>query len=431
MAADVIAAAGVAVTVYERMPTVGRKLLMAGRGGLNLTHSEPLAALLARYGPARSRLEPMLLAFPPARLVAFAHDLGQETFTGSSGRVFPRAMKASPLLRAWLARLGRLGVAFATGHRWTGLSANGGLLLCGPDGSREITVSAVVLALGGASWPRLGSDGAWQPVVTGWGVGVAPLAPANCGVEVAWSEHMLRHAGAPLKRIAIRTADGVRAAGEAVVTRGGLEGGAVYGLVPAIRAKLAGGGQAAVTVDLRPNETEAALAARLARPRGKASMATFLARALDLAPVSRSLLHETAGRTLPATPVGLARLIKAVPLTVIGLAGLERAISSAGGIPFDEIDDAMMVRRRPGVFVAGEMLDWEAPTGGYLLQGAFATGHAAGEGVLRWLGARGSVGAMGEAPTGTAAPTREQHAATDEGISAPPPLERPASAGSA
>ena len=389
MAADAISAAGLPVTICERLPSVGRKLLMAGRGGLNLTHAEPLADFLARYGEAAPFAAPLVRAFSPERLVAFAHELGQETFTGTSGRVFPRAMKASPLLRAWLARLAARGVRLATAHHWTGMDGEGRLAFQTPAGERRVAARAVVLALGGASWPRLGSDGGWVGTVAGWGVTVHPLVPANCGVEIAWSEHVLRHAGAPLKRIAL--AVGARSArGEAVVTARGLEGGAVYALTPAIRTALAasGDGRTTLFVDLRPDEPAAALAVRLAAPRGKQSTATFLTRVLGLSPAARVLLHEAAGRDLPRDAAALAALVKAVPLTVHALSGLDRAISSAGGIARDELDGALMLRRRPGVFAAGEMLDWEAPTGGYLLQAAFATGFAAGQGVVAWLNSR-------------------------------------------
>lgn len=401
MAADVVSAAGIAVTIYERMPTAGRKLLMAGRGGLNLTHSEPLAAFLGRYGPAADWLAPRIARFGPANTIGFAHELGQPTFVGSSGRIFPRSMKASPLLRAWLERLAARGVAIATGHTWRGFDAADRLQLeTSEGGTRLADADATILALGGASWPRLGSDGRWREEVLGWGVDVRTFEPANCGIDVPWSEAMRRHAGAPLKRIAIAIGER-RAVGEAIVTVRGLEGGAIYGLVPAVRDALRTTGSACITVDVRPNETVEALARRLARPRGKASTATFLAKAIDLAPVARALLHEACGRTLPSDPVDLARLVKAVPVSVTGLAGLERAISSAGGVALDEIDADGMLRRRPGVFVAGEMLDWEAPTGGYLLQAALATGHAAGEGVLRWLDRGGTQSSAAAHVTGS------------------------------
>lgn len=385
MAADVISAAGIAVTVFDRMPTVGRKLLMAGRGGLNLTHSEQIDAFLTRYGDARSWLEPIIRAFSPVNLIDWVHDLGQETFVGSSGRVFPKAMKASPLLRAWMIRLQARGVRFATGHTWTGFDPAGHLNFETPTGAHTVEASATVLAIGGGSWPRLGSDGRWPSILAAQGIVVAPLTPANCGLHISWSPHFLaRHAGAPLKRIAISLA-GHHVRGEAVITATGLEGGAVYAVIPDARRLLADGSTVHLEIDLRPDETIATLTERLARPRGKQSMSTFLSRVLDLAPVGRGLLFEAAGRTLPADPDGLARLIKGVPLIATGLDGLEHAISTAGGVDQSEIDACLMLRRMPGVFVAGEMLDWEGPTGGYLLQAAFATGFVAGQGVVRTL----------------------------------------------
>lgn len=386
MAADVISVAGIGVTVYDRMPTVGRKFLMAGRGGLNLTHSEPLDVFLTRYGAARPWLEPHLQAFAPERVVAWAHDLGQETFVGSSGRVFPKAMKASPLLRTWMARLVSRGVVFATAHRWTGFEGPGRLRFESREGPILAEASATVLALGGASWPRLGSDGGWLDSLAGQGVVIQPLAPANCGARIAWSGRFTaRHVGTPLKRIALTVA-GRRVRGEAVISASGLEGGAVYALTPDIRRLLDSGARVSLEIDLRPDDSLAAVTDRLSRARGKQSMSTFLARAIDLAPAGRSLLFEAAGRTLPTAPDALARLIKGVTVTIDGLAGLDRAISTAGGVAASEIDSAMMLHRMPGVFVAGEMLDWEGPTGGYLLQGAFATGFAAGHGVLRHIG---------------------------------------------
>ncbi len=387
MAADVISAAGVPVTVYEHMPSVGRKLLMAGRGGLNLTHGEPIERLLGRYGEARTFLERSIAELPPAALIGWANALGQETFAGSSGRIFPRAMKASPLLRAWLARLLAQGVDFRLRHRWIGIDASGAARFELADGSHDVAAPApIVLALGGASWPRLGADGRWADVVTALGVKVRPLMPANAGVHIAWSEHFrTRFQGQPLKRIAVRVGR-TGARGEALVTATGLEGGAIYALGPAIRAGLAHGGPARLTIDLRPDMAAEALAVRLARPRGKQSLATWLRKTAQLDPVSIALVRESMGLALPAEPEALARGIKAVTLDVTAIAGLERAISSAGGIALAEVDAGMMLRQRPGIFAAGEMLDWEAPTGGYLLQACFSTGHAAGNGVLRYIG---------------------------------------------
>jgi uncharacterized flavoprotein (TIGR03862 family) len=388
MAADVISAAGVGVTVYERTASAGRKLLMAGRGGLNLTHSEALAAFMPRYGAARAFLDGPVAAFPPEALRAFVHGLGEDTFVGSSGRVFPRAMKASPLLRAWLRRLAAQGVEIRTRHRLVGFDGERRALIAREgEASVPVAADAVVLALGGASWPRLGSDGAWVPWLAALGVGVRPLVAANVGVAVAWSPHFRdRFAGAPLKRVAV-TVDGQTARGEAMVTWTGLEGGAIYALTPVIRSALARDGRAAIHVDLRPDMTVAALESRLARPRGKLSTSAWLDKTVRLAPVAAGLLREATGNALPADGRQLAGLIKDARLEVSATGAIDRAISSAGGVALDGVDAGMMLTAYPGLFVAGEMLDWEAPTGGYLLQACFATGRAAGAGVLRYLGA--------------------------------------------
>ncbi|MDX2266303.1 MAG: TIGR03862 family flavoprotein [Hyphomicrobiales bacterium] len=388
IAAETIARAGLSVTVYDRMPTPGRKFLLAGRGGLNLTHTEPSDRFAARYGPAEARLRAALDAFPSQALIAWCEGLGEPTFVGSSGRVFPRSMKASPVLRKWLARLSALGVAFALKRRWTGWDATGRLLFAGPDGeTASVEADAAVFALGGASWPHLGSDGGWVHAFAGAGAAVSPLSPANCGVEADWSPHFReRFAGAPLKSVAA-TCGSACALGDAVVTRRGLEGGPLYELGPVIRAALAGG-EATVAFDLRPAMSLAALAGRLAASR-KQSLSTRLRKAGFNATES-GFLRETmlAQRRDPsiATPEDWAAHAKAAPVRIRGLAPIARAISTAGGVRLDAVDETLMLRARPGVFVAGEMLDWEAPTGGYLLQGCFATGVAAGRGALRWLG---------------------------------------------
>ncbi|MCC6466921.1 MAG: TIGR03862 family flavoprotein [Alphaproteobacteria bacterium] len=377
MAAEVIAGAGVCVTVFDRMASMGRKLLMAGRGGLNLTHSEPAERFCRRYGAASAWMRPHLDAFPPAAAIAWCEGLGQPIFVGSSGRVFPRAMKASPLLRAWLARLAGLGVRFLPRARWTGWNEAGELAFAQAP---PFAADATVLALGGASWPRLGSDAAWTALLPE--VALAPLRPANCGFVVAWSERFRqRHAGAPLKRIALSFA-GQTARGEAVIVEKGIEGGAVYALSAPLRDAIAREGVAVVRVDLRPDLDAAALAARLAAPRGSASLSTFLAKRIGLAPVAVGLVQEAlhAGATEP-----LPALVKALPLRLTAPFAMARAISTAGGIALAELDEHLMLRRRPGVFAAGEMLDWEAPTGGYLLQACLATGAAAGRGVVAWL----------------------------------------------
>ncbi|MCU1483759.1 MAG: NAD(FAD)-utilizing dehydrogenase [Actinomycetia bacterium] len=366
MAAEVLATARVAVTVLERMPSVGRKLLLAGRGGLNLTHTEGLEAFLDRYGPARPRLEAAIRAFDPDDLRAWAAGLGQETFVGSSGRVFPEAFRATPLLRAWLGRLDHLGVEVRTRTAWTGW---------GDD------ADVTVLALGGASWPRVGSDGAWVGLMGE--IEVAPLRPANCGFVVAWTGTFRdRFAGTPLKNVEL-SGGGGSARGDAVVTRGGIEGGAVYALAAGLRDEIAAEGHAVLAVDLRPDATVDVLAARL-EGRPKESTANVLRRA-GIDAVGAGLAREATGNELPDDPAALAALLKAVPVRLVRAYPLARAISTAGGIAFDEVDDDFMLRRRPGTFVAGEMLDWEAPTGGYLLQATFSTAVAAAHGALRWL----------------------------------------------
>ena len=373
------------VTVFDRMPGVGRKFLMAGRGGLNLTHGEARAAFVARYRDAAARLAPIVADFPPEALRAWCEALGQPTFVGSSGRVFPVAMKASPLLRAWLGRLADLGVRFALNQRWTGWDAQGALVFADAEGrTTSHRPDATLLALGGASWPRLGADGGWVAILRQAGIAVADLVSSNCGVRVAWSAHLATgFAGVPLKRIAL-TAGGERVRGEAVITARGLEGGAVYALSAPVRAELAARGRARLTIDLRPDLDTGDLAARLRTARrGSRSLASFLRSAASLPPVAIALLREAHGRALPEDPGRLAAAIKAVDLTTDGLAPIDRAISSAGGIAWDELDDDLMLRRRPGVFVCGEMIDWDAPTGGYLLQACFATARRAAAGARK------------------------------------------------
>ncbi len=388
MAAEVLARAGVAVTVYDRMPSLGRKFLMAGRGGLNLTHSEDLAPFLARYGESAPLLRQAIEAFPPSAARAWCEALGQTTFVGSSGRVFPTAMKASPLLRAWLRRLAELKVAFAPRHKWLGWSGDGGLRFA--HGGQEVLVApgVSVLALGGASWPRLGSDAGWVEILQARGITVARLKPSNCGFVAPWSEAMRRVEGEPLKRIAVSYGS-LSQRGEAVITRDGLEGGAIYALSPALRGAIEASGDAEIAIDLKPDTTAAALAERLAAPRAKQSLANVLRKAVKLSPAATALLHEAAhtrGQPLSALNGDeLAALIKAVPVRLTGIRPIATAISSAGGVSFDELDDGFMLKNCPGVFIAGEMLDWEAPTGGYLLQACFSTGQAAARGALRWL----------------------------------------------
>jgi uncharacterized flavoprotein (TIGR03862 family) len=376
MAAEIVARSGHRVTVHERMPSPGRKFLLAGRGGLNLTHSEPPDRFLTRYAEAAPFLSPMLAAFAPSDVVAWCDSLGQPSFIGSSGRVFPKAMKASPLLRAWLARLEGLGVRLVTRSHWVGRDTDGTLHFA--DGTRA-RPDATVLALGGASWPRLGADGSWTSALPG--VTISPLRPANCGFVVPWSAHMRRHAGSPLKRIALHH-QGRLVRGEAVVTEAGLEGGAIYALSAPLREAIAREGSTILRIDLRPDLSEADLATRLASPRGSSSLSTHLKRHAALSPVAIALvqeaLHQGSDAALPA-------LIKSVPVALTAPFSLDRAISTAGGVALGELTPELMVASRPGLFVAGEMLDWEAPTGGYLLTASLATGHAAGRGVVAWL----------------------------------------------
>jgi uncharacterized flavoprotein (TIGR03862 family) len=374
MAAEAAAQSGAAVVVADHMPSPARKLLIAGRGGLNLTHSEALPTFLKRYGSAEPYLAPHIRAFPPEALIAWAEGLGQPCFIGSSGRFFPHAMKASPLLRAWMARLGALGVQLRTRHRWLGFSPDGAACFTTPDGEQRIKASTTILALGGASWPRLGSDGAWPALLPG--IATRPFAPSNMGFAIPWSEHLReRFAGTPLKRVALSFA-GITQRGEAVITEAGIEGGAVYALSAASRDALEQQQNVTLHLDLRPDLNLAELSARLTGRRGSLSLSNHLRRNTGLAPVGIALVQE-ALKSSEATP-DLASLIKALPLRVTGAFPIARAISSAGGLAWTELDENLMLRRLPGVFACGEMLDWEAPTGGYLLQACFSTGYRAG-----------------------------------------------------
>lgn len=386
MAAEVLAQVGIAVTVYDRMPSVGRKFLMAGRGGLNLTHSEDFKRFLSRYGPAEPELRPYLEAFRPEDLRRWCESLGQETFIGSSGRIFPKTFKASPLLRAWLGRLNGLGVEFIQRRSWQGWNDAGSLIFRQDTGQETMIRSdAVILALGGASWPKLGSDGTWTKLLATRGVQITPLQPANMGFTLTWSNIVRsRFAGEPLKRIAL-SFDEQTVRGETVITQDGIEGGAIYTLSSRLRQAIMRDGKAVLYLDLRPDFTHEDLASRLRGQRKGQSASTFLRKAAGLTPLGIALLRET-GPALPTDPDALAHRIKNVPLTLTGVKAIDRAISSAGGIPFSETDADLMLRQLPGTFVAGEMLDWEAPTGGYLLQAAFATGAAAAKGALAYLG---------------------------------------------
>ncbi|MGY3393940.1 putative flavoprotein (TIGR03862 family) [Bradyrhizobium sp. USDA 3311] len=389
MAAEVLAQGGARVTVYDAMPSAGRKFLMAGRGGLNLTHSEPLPQFMPHYREAAAKLQAAIEAFPPDALRAWSEALGEPTFVGTSGRVFPNAFKASPLLRAWLRRLDASGVRFAFRHRWTGWDGEGRLLFQTRSGTSVVAADATVLALGGASWPRLGSDGGWVDILAANGIAISKLRPANSGFTVAWSELFRdRFEGQPLKGVAL-TIGAHTVRGEAMITRGGIEGGAIYALSAELREAVLGIGQATLTIALRPDLGAAALTTRLSGTRGKQSLANFLRKAAQVSPVGIGLMQEAAiasGRPLASfSPAELAHLITAIPVQLTGVAPIDRAISTAGGVSFDELDADFMIRKLPGVFAAGEMLDWEAPTGGYLLQASFATGAAAGRGVLEWL----------------------------------------------
>jgi uncharacterized flavoprotein (TIGR03862 family) len=373
IAAESLSAAGKRVVVFERMPSVARKFLMAGRGGLNLTHSEPPERFVARYGDAAQHLQLIIEAFSPSDLIAWAEGLGQATFVGSSGRVFPKAMKASPLLRAWLQRLAVQGVTVRTRMRWTGWDENGALRFAHADGASEtLTPSATILALGGASWPRLGGDGAWTEALAARGVALAPFQPSNVGFEVAWSEHFRsRFAGHPLKSVAINY-HSRRVRGEAMITDYGIEGGAIYTLSSDLRDAA----PAIIRIELCPDLRHQDVVAKLARAKAGDSLSSTLRKTLGLSPVAIGLLHENGPP--PRDPEQLAARIKSIPVTLTAPRGLARAISTAGGVRWDSLRDTLELKAAPGVYAVGEMLDWEAPTGGYLLQACFATGvHAA------------------------------------------------------
>ena len=394
MAAEVLAAGGVRVDLYDAMPSVGRKFLLAGKGGLNLTHGEAFDDFCARYGSRRASIEPMLRRFGPMELRDWARGLGVETFVGTSGRVFPRDLKAAPLLRAWLARLRAAGVAFHMRHRWHGWSEDGALRFVTPQGESTHRPDAVVLALGGGSWARLGSDGAWVPWLTRRGVDVAPLQPSNCGFDVAgWSEFFrTRYAGHPMKTVALSIADDAAPAfaqkGEFVVTETGIEGSLVYAASAPIRERIARQGDALVHIDLLPQRDAEKVQAEVARPRGSRSLSTHLKSRLGIDGVKAALLHELLTRDELGDAARLAAAIKALPLRLVRARPIDEAISSAGGVRFEALTDDLMLRAVPGVHVAGEMLDWEAPTGGYLLTASFASAVVATQGVLARLGRR-------------------------------------------
>ncbi len=391
IAARVLAAAGTRVTLYDAMPSVGRKFLLAGKGGLNLTHSEPLPAFIGRYDEAAPRVARWLERFGPEAVRDFARALGVETFVGSSGRVFPADMKAGPMMRAWVRELREAGVTFRMRHRFSGWTVDGRLRFATPEGDVDAEAGITLLALGGGSWAKLGSDGAWVQTLRAEGIAIAPLRPANCGFDCDWSDTFAsRHEGQPLKPIAARPAgepDWRR--GEAVITRTGIEGSLVYALAAPLRDALERDGQATLELDLLPDRPHADVEAALSRPRGSRSRSEHWRRRLGLAGAKAGLLHECLPREHWDDTVALARAIKALPLVLRRTRPIDEAISTAGGIVFDAVDERLMLRARPGIFVAGEMLDWEAPTGGYLLTASLASGVVAAEGALAWWRERG------------------------------------------
>ena len=390
MAAEAACAAGVAVDLYDAMGSVGRKFLLAGKGGLNLTHSEPPARFVERYGARRAELGVWLDAFDADALRAWAQGLGVETFAGSSGRIFPADLKAAPLLRRWLHRLRESGVTFHMHHRWLGWQAHDALHFATPQGARVIPASAVILALGGASWPQLGSDGGWVGPLQQRGVDIAPLQPANCGFELTWSEHLRsRFAGAPLKPVVAHWVDRQGMAhsrqGEFVLSEYGIEGSLIYAIGAELREQIRERGAATLLLDLVPGYTGAVLTERLAAPRGKHSIGDWLRRRAGLDPAKCALVFELVDKPTLADPTALAARLKALPLQLRAPRPIAEAISTAGGVRLEALDDSLMLRALPGVFCAGEMLDWEAPTGGYLLTACFASGLIAGRGAAHWL----------------------------------------------
>ena len=391
MAAEVASQHGLQVDVYDAMPSVGRKFLMAGKSGLNLTHAETIELFLSRYGASRSELEHIIHAFGPQALRDWAQQLGIDTFVGSSGRVFPKEMKAAPLLRAWLHRLRGTGVRFHMRHQWLGFKKNGQLRFMTPTGETIISAGATVLALGGGSWARLGSTGAWVPILQQQGIDVRPLQPSNCGFEVTWSEHLRsRFAGAPIKSVTLTFTDldGVRhhKQGDFVVTQYGIEGSLVYAFAAAMRDVIVRDGRAMLYVDLLPAMSEERVTEKLAQARHKRSLAEHLRRQLGISGVKSALLHEVVAKEIFSDPVQLAMRIKALPIMCERPSPIDEAISTAGGVVFDALDENLMLKNLPGVFCAGEMLDWDAPTGGYLLTACFASGYVAGQGVVKRLG---------------------------------------------
>lgn len=392
MAAEILSLAGIHVDLYDAMPSVGRKFLMAGKGGMNITHSEAPAPFLSRYDTRQAQIAPLLDAMPPQALREWIHALGIDTFVGSSGRVFPTEMKAAPLLRAWLHRLREAGVNFHMRHRWTGWD-NGKLQFSTPDGELSSAADAVVFALGGGSWARLGSDGAWVNLFSNHGISVSPLKPANCGFNAHWSEHFTsRFAGSPLKTVAISIPDehaqNQRKQGECMITANGIEGGLIYALSANIRNTIDTSSEATIYLDLLPDKTLEQVLAEVGHPRGSRSLSSHLQSRLGIKGIKAGLLRELVSAQDYTHPVKLSNAIKALPLRLISARPIDEAISSAGGVNFEGLNKHLMIKNLPGVFCAGEMLDWEAPTGGYLLTACFASGRSAGLGVIDWLNAK-------------------------------------------
>jgi uncharacterized flavoprotein (TIGR03862 family) len=392
MAAEILSQGGIQVDLYDAMPSVGRKFLLAGVGGMNITHSEPFSVFPSRYGARAETMKPLLEAFPPDALCEWIHGLGVETFVGSSGRVFPKDMKAAPLLRAWLHRLREAGVRFHVRHRWLGWDDSGALRFAAPGGGVAVHADAIVLALGGGSWAKLGSDGAWVPLLAKRRVDVAPLLPSNCGFDVAggWSEHLKsRFAGQPLKTVALRFTDAAGVAherkGELMLSDSGIEGSLVYALSAPLRDTIAAQGTVTVQFDLAPDKTLERVMAEVAHPRGARSLSSHLQSRAGIKGVKMALLREMLSAEQLSDPVRLAHAIKSLPIILSAPRPLDEAISSAGGVRFEALDAHLMLRDLPGVFCAGEMLDWEAPTGGYLLTACFASGRVAGQGALNYL----------------------------------------------
>lgn len=384
MAAEVLADQGLDIHIYDTMPSLGRKFLMAGRSGLNLTHGEDFQTFMGRYGEAQERLEPSLTAFGPSQIQGWANDLGIETFTGTTGRIFPKDFKAAPLLRAWLRRLRQKGVTIHVRHKWTGW-AHDALCFETPDGETTVTAKATILGLGGASLPKLGSDGSWVQTLGEKGIAITSLRPANCGFNVAWSDHIKdKFAGEPLKSVQLNFR-GHKARGDVVVSQAGLESGPIYTLSAPLRDAIESDSKAVMYIDLSPEKTTEYLIKALSQPRGKKSMATHLKRTAKISGVKAALLREVVDKEIFANPLMLAASIKALPMTLLSPRPIEEAISSAGGVKLSALNDDLMLNALPGVFCVGEMLDWEAPTGGYLLSACFATGHHAGHGVVSWL----------------------------------------------